>query len=65
MYYENNGELISYIWQEICMDVDGVGGNVKQLVHQKSMSKEKDRVVVQDAFTFTNEAKKLMKEGRK
>ena len=42
--------------------VDDAGGNVKQLVQQKCMSKGKDRVVVQDAFTFADEAKKLMKE---
>ena len=42
--------------------VDDAGGNVKQLVQQKCMSKGKDSVVVQDAFTFADEAKKLMKE---
>ena len=42
--------------------VDGVGGNVKQLVHQETMSNGKDRVFVQDAFTFAKEAKKSMKE---
>ena len=42
--------------------VDGVSGNVKQLVRQKTMSEGKDRVVVQDTFIFANEAKKLMKE---
>ena len=44
--------------------MDGVGSNVKQLVLQKTMSKgscDKDRVVVRDAFTFANSAKKLMK----
>lgn len=45
--------------------VDSVGGNVKQLVRQKTMSKEKDRLVAQDAFTFADETKKLMKERRK
>ena len=43
--------------------VDGADGNVKQLLHQKTMNKGKDRVVVQDAFTFTNEVRKLMKEA--
>ena len=38
--------------------MDGVGGNVKQLVHPKTMSKGKDRVFVQDAPTFANEARK-------
>ena len=42
--------------------VDGVDGNVKQLVRQKTKSRGKDRVVVQDTFTFANEAKKLTKE---
>ena len=42
--------------------MDGAGGNVKQLVRQKTKSKGKDRVVVQDTFTFANEAKKLTKE---
>ena len=42
--------------------VDGVVGNNKQLVRQKTISKGKDRVVVQNVFTFANEAKKLMKE---
>lgn len=45
--------------------VDSVGVNVKQLVRQKTMSKEKDRLVAQDAFTFADETKKLMKERRK
>ena len=38
--------------------VDGAGGNVKQLLCQETMSKEKYRVVVQDAFTFAKKAKK-------
>ena len=42
--------------------VDDLVGNVKQLVHQKTMSKGKDWVVVQKAFTFAIEAKNLMKE---
>ena len=40
--------------------VDGVGGNVKPTVRQKSMSKGKDKVIVQDSKSFAEAASKLI-----
>ena len=40
--------------------VDGIGGNVKSIVQSQSMGKRKDKIIVQDAKSLYQVAKKAM-----
>ena len=40
--------------------VDGIGGNVKSIVQSQSMGKRNNKIIVQDAKSFYQVAKKAM-----